>query len=322
MTLSFLIFDRKDRLRTGWRLLIFTCCFLFIFWMLAALAWLLSYAALGRSSAAVENLFESNWSFVIQALLLISAATITGWGCNCFLEHLPRRALGWARHRNWERDLVYGSLIGGGSMLLAVGIAALGGGLKFGVAASDLMPFVLRTLIASGAVFILGAAAEEALFRGYPLQTLLRSWPAWAAALPSSVAFACVHLGNPNVARGWTLVNTALAGVWLAVAYIKTRSLWFPLGVHWAWNWMMGAVLGLPVSGITALTPQPLLRAGQSGPEWLTGGLYGIEGGAACTLALIISTAFIWRMRHIYATEEMRAFTAGENIVIARRDEI
>ncbi|MEJ7616213.1 MAG: type II CAAX endopeptidase family protein [Pyrinomonadaceae bacterium] len=260
MTLSFLIFDRQHRLRAGWRLLIFTCCFLLFFSILAALAWLLSYAALGRSPAAVENLFESSWSFVIQGLLLITAATITGWGCNRFLEHLPRRALGWARHRHWERDLLYGSFVGGGSMLLAVGIAAAGGGLRFEVAASDVMPYVLRTLVGSGAVFILAAAAEEALFRGYPLQTLLRSWPAWAAALPSSLAFAYVHLGNPNIARGWTLVNTALAGVWLAVAYIKTRSLWFPLGAHWAWNWMMGAVLGLPVSGITALTPQPVWR--------------------------------------------------------------
>ncbi|MEJ7710723.1 MAG: CPBP family intramembrane glutamic endopeptidase [Pyrinomonadaceae bacterium] len=106
--------------------------------------------------------------------------------------------------------------------------------------------------------------------------------------------------------------NTALAGAWLAVAYIKTRSLWFPLGVHWAWNWMMGAVLGLPVSGITSLTPQPLLRVASNAPEWLTGGSYGIEGGVACTLALTLSTIFIWRTRFISPTPEMKAFTDAE----------
>jgi hypothetical protein len=49
---------------------------------------------------------------------------------------------------------------------------------------------------------------------------------------------------------------------------------------------MMGAVLGLPVSGIDQLTPAPLLRATNMGPDWITGGAYGIEGGTACTLAL------------------------------------
>jgi hypothetical protein len=115
------------------------------------------------------------------------------------------------------------------------------------------------------------------------------------------------------VVRGFTFINTTLAGVWLAVAYLRTRSLWFPLGIHWSWNWTMGAVLGLPVSGINQITPQPLMRAVDQGPAWLTGGSYGIEGGAACTLVLLISTLFIWRTRFVYATDEMKSLTDKEN---------
>jgi hypothetical protein len=89
--------------------------------------------------------------------------------------------------------------------------------------------------------------------------------------------------------------------------------LWFPLGIHWAWNWTMGAVLGLPVSGIERLTPEPLLRATDIGPAWLTGGSYGIEGGAACTIALLVSTLFIWRTRLAQPTEEMLRLTDQEN---------
>jgi hypothetical protein len=126
------------------------------------------------------------------------------------------------------------------------------------------------------------------------------------------VLFAAVHLDNPNVAWGFTFVNTTLAGFWLAVAYLRTRSLWFPLGLHWAWNWAMGALLGLPVSGITSLTRAPLFRATDAGPAWLTGGAYGIEGGAACTVALIISTIFIWKTRLLRADEELKKFTDGE----------
>jgi hypothetical protein len=93
---------------------------------------------------------------------------------------------------------------------------------------------------------------------------------------------------------------------------LRTRSLWFPLGVHWAWNWMMGAVFGVPVSGIDRLTPNPLLHAAADHPQWLTGGAYGVEGGAACTLALVISILFIWRTRLLSATDEMRRLTDHE----------
>ena len=65
--------------------------------------------------------------------------------------------------------------------------------------------------------------------------------------LLTSVPFAFAHLSNPNVVPGVTFANTALAGIWLAAAYLRTRSLWFPLGVHWAWNWALGAFFGLLV---------------------------------------------------------------------------
>jgi hypothetical protein len=75
----------------------------------------------------------------------------------------------------------------------------------------------------------------------------------------------------------------------------------------------MGSLLGLPVSGIEALSPAPLLRAADLGPEWLTGGAYGVEGGAACTLAILVSTIFIWRTRALSATPDMLSLTDKEN---------
>jgi len=174
---------------------------------------------------------------------------------------------------------------------------------------------VIQTLLMSAALFVFAALAEEALFRGYPLQTLTRAHLAWLAILLTSVPFAAVHLKNPNVVKGFTFINTALAGVWLAVAYLRTRSLWLPVGVHWAWNWALGSFFGLPVSGITTIAPNPLLHGTDLGPAWLTGGSYGIEGGLACTIALTVSTIFIWRTRLISATGEMEQLTSDENPV-------
>ncbi len=82
----------------------------------------------------------------------------------------------------------------------------------------------------SAGLFIVAGLAEEALCRGYPLQTFVRARLFWLGTLITSVAFAAGHLKNPNAGAWLAFVNTALAGVWLAVAYLRTRSLWFPLG--------------------------------------------------------------------------------------------
>jgi hypothetical protein len=177
---------------------------------------------------------------------------------------------------------------------------------------------IAATVATSALVFLFAAAAEEMLFRGYPLQTLTRAKLAWLGVLLTSVPFALVHLKNPNVVPVFTFLNTALAGLWLAVAYLRTRSLWLPLGLHWSWNWAQASLLGLPVSGIDRLAPAPLLRAVDSGPAWLTGGAYGIEGGGACTVALLVSTLIIWRTKLI-SVADVPTKPAGSSVLIQRR---
>lgn len=302
MNIQDIFLNRAGRLRSGWRMAIFA---------------LLTYLTIGMLYGVLFSLalpaLAGKLGFLVQGLILLVPATVIGWGCGKLLEDLPTRALGWAFTRGWLKDLLTGSLVGAGSLLLATAIAALPGGLSFKINASMMFETVGQTLLTSLPIFLLAAAGEEALFRGYPLQTMARSKLAPVGVVITSVVFAWGHMGNPNVAPGFTFLNTTIAGLWLAIAYLKTRNLWFPLGLHWAWNWTMGAVLGLPVSGIEALTPHPLLRATDLGPAWLTGGSYGIEGGVACTVALIISTIFIWRTRFFAPTEEMLRLTNQEN---------
>jgi membrane protease YdiL (CAAX protease family) len=298
------------RLRSGWRVFIFVAAYMLVLMLLGGAFTLALSLVLGPAALAFQ---ESSLSFVAQGVLLFTSAALVGWGCNRFLEDLPWRALGWAFHQRWLRDWLAGTLVGALSLLLAAGIAAAAGGLRFAFVAGEMLPAASRTLLGSALIFICAAAAEEIMFRGYPLQTMTRARLAWVGLILTSVPFALVHLFNPHVAPGFTFLNTALAGVWLGVAYLRTRSLWFPLGVHWSWNWSMGAILGLPVSGIEKITPAPLFRSVDTGPAWLTGGAYGIEGGIACTLALALSTLFIWRTRLVRATQEMKQLTDEEN---------
>jgi uncharacterized protein len=170
-------------------------------------------------------------------------------------------------------------------------------------------------MVGSATILFVAALAEEAMFRGYPLQTLSRARLVWLGVLLTSVPFGLVHLLNPNVVPAFTFINTVLAGVWLAVAYLRTRSLWLPLGVHWSWNWALGWFFGLPISGMN-LVSHPLLKATDAGPAWLTGGSYGIEGGLACTISLAVFTFFLWRTPWISATPELKKLTSEENPVI------
>jgi uncharacterized protein len=297
--------NEAGRLRSGWRVGIFVIAF-------AVTNFVLGYALRIGLELGLKIPFLSIpivGEFLFRIILVLVALGI-GWLCARFLEGLPWRSLGLSLHQNWWWDFLIGSLIGALALVLAVLIAFAAGGLRFSFSGTQVISATLRGLTGTAALFVLGGLAEEAIFRGYVLQTLTRAKLAWLGVLLTSVPFALVHLANPNVAAGFTFVNTVLAGVWLAAAYLRTRSLWFPLGVHWAWNWVLGSVFGLPVSGLR-MTSHTLLFGHDFGPAWLTGGSYGIEGGLACTIALIFSTLFIWRTKLVSTTPEMMKLTGG-----------
>ena len=303
------------RLRSGWRLAIFVVLLIAILFLFATLLRVLYLAFVQYESAIPHIDFIAD---VIFRLTLMLAALAAGYICARWLEGLPWRSLGLVFHQDWLRDLLVGFAIGFISLAVAVGIAAAGGGLRFSFSGSAMAATILRAFISMTPLLFVAALAEEALFRGYALQTLSRARLALLGVLLTSVPFAGFHLSNPNVVPGVTFANTALAGIWLGAAYLRTRSLWFPLGVHWSWNWALGWFFGLPISGIN-LVAHPLFKGTDLGPAWLTGGTYGIEGGVACTVALLISTLFIWRTRLVSATPELKKLTSEETPAFGTR---
>jgi len=146
-------------------------------------------------------------------------------------------------------------------------------------------------------VFIPAALHEELAFRGYVYQKL-RQWNRDAAIFITAASFALLHLGNPAISPVG-VINIMLAGVLLALGYERRCRLWFPIGIHFAWNLVSGPVLGYGVSGYAAHAT--LLRTVSRGPAWLTGGAFGIEGSIWMGLAEL---GGIWWMQRPLTTSE------------------
>ncbi len=311
---SFDIFsNRNGRLRSGWRFLIFVAAFIF-----------LGGAAIAAAQFCLR-LYNPKLEFGTAASIAVSSgasfgvAVLFGWLCGKYLENLPFRALGVWLARGWLKDLIGGLIFGALTLAAAVLIAVAFGGLEFDFNRTPETSAIWTTLAVSLGVFIVGAAFEEAFFRGYILQTFARANLAWLSIALTSMFFAVTHLGNDH-ATLLSTINTALAGIWFSLAYLKTRTLWLPFGLHLMWNWVQGAIFGIEVSGIKFLTTAPLLNEIDAGPIWLTGENYGIEGGIACSVALVISSALIWYLPIFKPTAEMLILTSCENSPAAEID--
>lgn len=300
--------NRAGRIRSGWRVLIFQGLFV-IFG--SSFRQAIDFA-LAQASVFYER--GSVLSFVVQNVVLLVPALVFGWLCGRFLEDLPFSALGASFIKGWWKDFGFGLIVGAASISFAVLIAAIFGGMQVQTNDAAGRTAIGLTLAVSLVVFTLGAAAEEAYFRGYILQTFARAQMVWLAVVLTSLYFAAIHLRNPNVSN-LAIFNTCLAGVWFVIAYLKTQNLWFPFGIHLAWNWVQGAIFGVPVSGITSLMTAPLFRQTEKGAELWTGGDYGVEGGIACTIAIIVSGVLIYFAAIFKPTAEMLQLTGGENAV-------
>jgi membrane protease YdiL (CAAX protease family) len=139
---------------------------------------------------------------------------------------------------------------------------------------------------------MMAAFMEEILFRGILFRWIEEFAGSWAALAITSALFGLAHILNPNATWFSSLAIAVEAGLLLGGAYMLTRSLWLPIGLHAAWNFTQGEIFGVPVSGGAV---HGLLKSRLTGPALLSGGGFGLE---ASLIALVIATAagicFIW----------------------------
>lgn len=206
------------------------------------------------------------------------------------IEDHRATALGFPRVRGWLKQFALGFVFGLMLTALAIVPIAIWGqnSIRF--------RFNLHSLPRVGAVVIvllMGALAEELMFRGYPFQHLQQGIGSVGAIVVFSAMFGAVHLANPGASL-WGLINTILIGVLLSVSYLRTRALWLPWGIHFGWNFALGFLWGLPVSGLRIFNV--MVRTTAKGPQWVTGGSYGPEGSATAVMVILLGVALVGKL--------------------------
>ena len=263
-------------LRSGWRCAVY----------LAVLVILLFVTLTLLSLIVPEGDLSVQRIIALNSLALFPPAALTLWFMARQVDRLPIEVFGVGLHEGWIRDIGAGLLMAALMIGLFVGVGAVAGSFTAEVPeGEDTLSGILLIVLLLG----LSAANEELIFRGYPLQVLMVGIGRGPAILVVSAVFGLGHHLNPGATWLGT-ANTFLAGILLCLAYLRTRSLWFPYGLHIGWNAGIGIVFGFPVSGVDFPS---LLESELLGPAWITGGAFGPEGGILGTGVIIAAVVFM-----------------------------
>ena len=158
-------------------------------------------------------------------------------------------------------------------------------------------------------LFLLVGVVEEVIFRGILFRLIADKWNIAVGLTTSSLLFGLAHLGNPG-ATLWAALAIALASGWLfGMAYAYHQTIWVPVGMHWAWNYLEGGVFGCAVSG-TPLDYRPLITPRISGTDLLSGGAFGPEASIICVaigigISIVYTVLYIKKKKRLGAKPEM-----------------
>ena len=277
-TLKTLFLDSDRQLRNGWWILIFIG-------FIALTRFAYKPLTHGLKDLGVDKLWLEPAPFLLTLL-----AT---WACTR-LRGEPLSSVGYRMDRRWFTEIGWGTLLGIGTALAVVGMIWAIGGVRF-----ELAPARSVGALATGLyVFLFVALMEENLYRGFVFQRLVDGVGVWPAQIALASLFALGHWGNPGMQGSTEIVASLdlfLGAVLLGLAYLRTRSLALPIGLHLGWNWTHGNVLGFRVSGFDqGGWLQPVFQ-GQA--EWITGGAFGPEASIFSPLVSLFMIVLLWRWK-------------------------
>lgn len=175
-------------------------------------------------------------------------------------------------------DLLTGTLLGAAIFAVPLALLVAVGAARF---APDLGAFGFVALALGLAICLFNVITQELLVRSYIFQELWAKYAAsWAIGVTTAL-FVALHAAPILQSGAQGLVagaNITLASILLGLAYVRSGSLWLPIGIHLGWNGLQGPVLGIAVTG-TDIGLGGWRVFEFPGEALLTGGVLGVEGG-------------------------------------------
>lgn len=287
--------------RTAGTLLAFYAAFALVAWAMRIVEWLALEGLRAVQAFEAVHVWATAGRGLVAVALPSLAAAVTVYVVLVRVTPWTVRQVGWPDRAS--RRIVWGGLWGVG-LAAATLLLCLAGGARISAGSLAVGPYVAVALpVLAG--LLAAALLEELLFRGFPLVRLASAAGRVGAAVMLAVAFAGLHVWNPEVSA-LGLVNIGLASFLLSAVFFSAGGLAAAWGVHVGWNAGLSLGADAPVSGLAFSLPGLAFDPG--GREWLTGGPFGPEGGLAATIVLAAAAAWWWRGRLI--RESMEAGTA------------
>lgn len=273
-------FVGSQGIRAGWRWLIFLAVVLVCTGLLVVAFAAVGLLKLPVAGAPPASLFTASALFTQEIALVISM--VVAAAIMSKIEKRPMGQYGLPRRRAFGKLFWQGVAWGFVAITACVMLIAALDGVSLGSPASS-GSVLIKYAVAWGIVFLLTGFAEEFIFRGYSQFTLTTGMGFWPAAIVSSIAFGCFHLGNPGESLPG-LLSVVLIGFFFCFTLRRTGTIWFAVGLHAAWDYGQTFIYGAPDSGLVA--PGHFLNSSFHGPRWLTGGTAGPEASLSCFVIL------------------------------------
>lgn len=259
---------------------------------------LIGYAVQGMDPVK-DHLHKTPVQLTVGALFSLMGTVLIVWLFSRFIDKIKFQELGF-NPKGIKHQLLAGFSVG--FLLISVGFMTL---LFFQQIQWKDTNLVLTDLLLGICLFVMVAFSEELLLRGYVLNNLMQSVNRGWALVISSFMFSFVHILNPNF-TWFGFINILLAGMLLGLPYLYTRQLWFPIALHFSWNFFQGPVFGFNVSGQET---HSLINQTRLADTIWNGGTFGFEGSLLCAVIQVIIIGALWWYYH------QREVTSPQTIV-------
>jgi len=279
---SLFLNSNENRLRAGWRILIFV--FLFI---------LTSRILSNVTLKVIGHLDKTAWSWwVARGFVVIAASSVVVWIVRKYVDKRTFISLGLRLDGLAIKDFFAGIMISGLMIGTILVIFLISGLLEFNEVSwsSSGIYAAFEILLWFFGIGLAVGWSEELAFRGYLLQNMRDGMGMFWAVIISCILYGLLHMSNPN--------STLLSGILIAVfgylrifGWLRSGQLWLSMGMHAGWDFFQGPLLGFTVSGMNT---ESFIKQTVSGPNWITGGSFGPEAGIVVIPVIIFGLVIMY----------------------------